>query len=284
MTRWRTFGWAALSIVGALVSAGAQPARSYDHVHFSVPDPKAAQEWYTAHLGGVVGESPDRLTFGGMPYSGRPPLPVQLLWAKSAAGALPVTGSAIASLGFSVPDVDAKVSQLRLAGVKILAPVSSIPGLWKSALIEDPWGTKLELVQDPELIGFHHVTLQSPDPLAALTWYVNEFGGERTRIKGKLEAVKYGNMYLVAAQGDPGTLVPGYGLNHIGFAATSIDALAARLRGHGVKFTLEPRETLNQYGHRIAYVEGPNVVRIELVEHTKCMFTAGPGEHPAEGH
>ena len=264
--------------------AHAQAARSYDHVHFSVPDPKAAQEWYAANLGGVVGESPDRLTFGGMPYAGRPPLPVQLLWAKSAAGAQPVSGSAIASLGFSVPDVDAKVNELRAAGVTIVAPSRATPGLWKAAMIEDPWGTKLELVQDSDLIGFHHVTLLSPDPASALSWYVDEFGGERTRIKGQLDAVKYGNMYLVATKADPGTLVPGYGLNHIGFAATSIDALAARLRGHGVKFTLEPRETLNQYGHRIAYVEGPSVVRIELVEHTKCMFTAGPNEHPAGAH
>jgi catechol 2,3-dioxygenase-like lactoylglutathione lyase family enzyme len=281
MRRWRTSICGAFLVLGTTTSAGAQTARSYDHVHFSVPDPKAAQEWYTTHLGGVVGESPDRLTFGGMPYSGRPPLPVQLLWARSAAGAPPVSGSAIASLGFSVRDLDAKVSALRAAGVKIVTNAHDIPGLWKAAMIEDPWGTKLELVEDPELIGFHHVTLLSPEPAAALAWYVDEFGGARTRIKGQMDAVKYGNMYLVAAKGDAGPLVPGYGLNHIGFAATSIDALAARLRGHGVKFTLEPRETLNQYGHRIAYVEGPNVVRIELVEHTKCMFTAGPDEHPA---
>jgi catechol 2,3-dioxygenase-like lactoylglutathione lyase family enzyme len=253
-------------------------ARSYDHVHFSVPDPKAAQDWYMARLGGVVGESPDRVTFGGMPYGGHPPLPVQLLWAKSAAGAPPIAGSAIENLGFSFADVAAKVRELQAAGVKIVAPVHDVPGLWKSATIEDPWGTQLELVQDPALLGFHHVSLRDPDPDAAVRWYLKEFGGVRARLGGRLDAVKYGNMFLVVRQGDPGILVPGYGINHIGFAAVSIDSTASRLKADSVKFTLEPRQALNQYGHRIAYVEGPSVVRIELVEHTKCMFTAGPDE------
>src|SRR5690348_890772 len=92
-------------------------ARSYDHIHFAVPDPQAAQQWYATHLNGILGEAPDRLTFGGMPWKGTPPLPVQLTWMKLNGTPKPVHGNPILGLGFSYPDVDAKVKELRGAGV-----------------------------------------------------------------------------------------------------------------------------------------------------------------------
>jgi catechol 2,3-dioxygenase-like lactoylglutathione lyase family enzyme len=67
-------------------------------------------------------------------------------------------------------------------------------------------------------------------------------------------------------------------VNHIGFAVNDIDASAVRLKGDAVKFSLEPRDKLNQYGHRIAYVVGPSDVKIELVQHITCILRedAGP--------
>ena len=259
-------------------------ARSYDHIHFSVPDPKAAQDWYAANLGGILGEAPDRLTFGGMPWAGSPPVPVQLTWAKSAADITkPVSGSAFDAIGFSFANIDAKVKELVAAGAKVVTPVRAVPGVWKQALVEDPWGVKIELVEDPALLGFHHVSMVVSDVDGALKWYVKEFGGERMKIKGTIDAVKYGNMYVVAVKGGDMVLVPGYGLNHIGFSANSIDATSARLKGDGVKFSLEPTapDKLNQYGHRIAYVEGPSAARIEIVQHINCVFSANPAARAA---
>ena len=157
-----------------------------------------------------------------------------------------------------------------------------VPGVWREAVIEDPWGVRLELVQDPELIGFHHVALRAADPEASLAWYTREFGGERTKIRGKVDAVKYGNMYVVIRQGADEPLEPGYGVNHIGFAVNGIDASAVRLKADGVKFSLEPRDKLNQYGHRIAYVVGPSDVKIELVQHINCILREGAG--PSAGY
>ena len=257
-------------------------ARSYDHIHFAVPDPRAAQDWYAQHLNGVLGESPDRLTFGGMPWKGTPPLPVQLTWMKLNGTPKPVRGNPILGLGFSYPDVDAKVKELRAAGVTIVTEPHDVPGVWREAVIEDPWGVRLELVQDPELIGFHHVALRAADPAASLDWYAREFGGDRTKIKGKVDAVRYGNMYVVIRQGPDEPLEPGYGINHIGFAVNGIDASAVRLKADGVRFSLEPREKLNQYGHRIAYVVGPSDVKIELVQHITCILREGAG--PSAGY
>ena len=51
-----------------------------------------------------------------------------------------------------------------------------------------------------------------------------------------------------------------------------MDADAAALKAQGVKFTTEPSAKPNQLGHRTGYVEAPNGIRIELVEHTECAW------------
>ena len=45
------------------------------------------------------------------------------------------------------------------------------------AFIEDPWGVKIELAQDTERLGFHHIHLNAPDPDASLKWYEDMLGG-----------------------------------------------------------------------------------------------------------
>ena len=42
--------------------APAQPL-GYGHIHFAVTDPEKAREWYKANLGGMPGETPDRVIF-----------------------------------------------------------------------------------------------------------------------------------------------------------------------------------------------------------------------------
>lgn len=271
--RMRGLRLAVGSIVLLVPTPGAsQLARGFDHVHFQVPDPAAAQAWYVTHLDGIQGESPDRVTFGGMPWPGHGAHPAQLLWARSQEGAGPVSGSAILALGISVPDVDARTRALEAAGVRVIAPPRDVPGRWRTAVVEDPWGVRIELVQDPTLRGLHHVTVRSPDPEAARDWYVERFGGSPTSVAGA-PAVRYEVMMLLFERGADQPLTPGYGINHIGWSASAIDAFAARLRDLGVSFTTEPRPNLNSYGHRVAFLQGPSTVRIEVVEHTRCAFT-----------
>ena len=161
------------------------------------------------------------------------------------------------------------MKELEAAGIKVVTPVQAMPGLWKRAVIEDPWGVKIELVQDPELLGFHHIVLRVPDPEGSLKWYVDAFGGERTKIKGRIDAVTYGHVYLLVLKGDGVAPSQGRAIDHLGWGPTDMDATAAALRAKGVKFTAEPQDKPNAFGHRAAYVEGPAGVRIELVVHTE---------------
>ena len=81
------------------------------------------------------------------------------------------------------------------------------PGLYKTAMIEDPWGTRIQLVQDRDLLGLHHVQLRTPDTDGMYAWLLDKFGGERTKMKGQIDSVKYSGIpgfttvYIVAAKG-----------------------------------------------------------------------------------
>src|SRR5262249_30166883 len=128
------------------------------------------------------GDGPDRVVIGRTIFA----------FIKSDT-AKPSTGSVIDHIGISVPDIDAKLTALQAAGAKVVSPARDIPNLFKIAFVEDPWGIKIELVQDPETPGFHHIHLRVADPEASLKWYVDAFGGERSKLKGRLDAVKYSN-------------------------------------------------------------------------------------------
>src|SRR5579872_2618585 len=126
--------------------AGAQTF-PYDHVHVNVPDTKAAADWYEKYFGGKrITEAPDRLMFGS----------TRFMFLRKA-DAKPSAGSAIDHVGFSFADIDAKMKEFEGAGIKIVTPTREVPGLFKIAFVEDPWGTRIEVVQDPDLLGLHQI-------------------------------------------------------------------------------------------------------------------------------
>src|SRR3989442_102462 len=142
-----------------------------DHIHLNVPDQAKGVEWYQKHLGGQpMTEAPDRLMLGD----------TRLIFLRNANGQ-PSSGSALDHLGFSFADLDAKMKELETAGVKVVTPVREVAGLFKLGFVEDPWGTRIEVVQDPEKLGLHHVHLRGPDPAAILGWYQQKFGGDTAK-------------------------------------------------------------------------------------------------------
>jgi catechol 2,3-dioxygenase-like lactoylglutathione lyase family enzyme len=244
------------------VQAQTAPAIPYDHVHLSASDPDKASAWYAANLNGQQGENAGRTIFE--PFTGTRPLPVELIWIK-AAGAPSSESSAIDSIGFSVPDPDAKAKALVAAGATVKA----------KGVVVDPDGVTIELVNDPKQRGLHHVTLRTPDPKATLDWFSANFGGARVKMNGR-DALQYGHTYLEALQGAGAAPSQGRAIDHLGFAPSNIDRTVADLRAHGGKITAEPSSKPNQFGHRTGYVEAPGGIRIELVEHTNCAWGKVP--------
>jgi catechol 2,3-dioxygenase-like lactoylglutathione lyase family enzyme len=262
----RSLCWTAALAVSAMTSIGAQSRATlpYDHIHLNEPAEEAST-WWETHIDGArrITEAPNRLMYGAVR--------LMFLSPRSQGGS---QGSVIEHLGFSVADLDAKMRQLAADSVKVIEPVKDVPGLYKTALIEDPWGTRIQLVQDPELLGLHHVQLRAPDPDAVYAWLLDKFGGERTKIKGQLDAVKYAGVpgfttvYIVVAKGDS-VASQGRVIDHIGWRSTgAIDSTKAMLEGKHVELTSQPRPLNLPNGPSINffYVAGPGGARIELVE------------------
>jgi catechol 2,3-dioxygenase-like lactoylglutathione lyase family enzyme len=244
----------------------------YDHIHLNEPAAEASV-WWEKNIPGArrITEAADRIMYGAVR--------MMFLSARSSGGS---QGSVIEHLGFSVSDLDAKMRELAAINTKVIEPVRNVPGLYKTALIESPWGTRIQLVQDPELLGLHHVQLRTPEPETAYAWLLDKFGGERTKIKGQLDSVKYAGtggfttVYIVVAQGES---VPSQGraIDHIGWRSTAtINETKTMLESKQVQLTSQPRPLNLPNGPTIHYfyVAGPSGARIEIVER--------PGLKPGE--
>jgi catechol 2,3-dioxygenase-like lactoylglutathione lyase family enzyme len=265
----------ALTLLGA-TAAWAQSAPQtlpYDHIHVNVPDTAAAATWYEQHFGGRrITEAPDRIMFGA----------VRLMFLRTREVAPTSQGTAIDHIGFSVTDVDAKLKELAAAGAKVDGPAREVPNLFKLGFATDPWGTRLEIVQDPELLGLHHLHLRAPDPEVVFSWLLDKFGGERTKMKGQLDGIRYAGVpgfstvWILVQRGDS---VPseGHAIDHIGWRSMGpIAETAAMLSGKGVTLTSQPSPLRLPNGPSINffYVAGPAGAKIELVER--------PGLKPGE--
>jgi catechol 2,3-dioxygenase-like lactoylglutathione lyase family enzyme len=252
----------AFVLCAALGAQAQAPTLPYDHIHLNVPDQAKAVEWYQKNFGGKpTTEAPDRLMFGS----------TRLNFLKNPDGK-PSAGSSIDHIGFSFADLDAKMKELEAAGVKIVTPVRDVPNLFKLGFVEDPWGTKIEVVQDTGLLGLHHIHLRAADPAEMFTWLLAKFGGERTKLKGQIDAVKYSaagfsDMWVLVQRGES-TPSDGRAIDHIGWRATNLVEKVAELKAAGVKLLTEPRPlTLaDKTTIQFAYVEGPAGTKIELVQ------------------
>lgn len=245
------------------VAQAPTPTLPYDHIHLNVPDPEAGANWYEKHFGGRrITEAPNRLMYGS----------TRFMFLKNGNGK-PSAGSSIDHVGFSVSDLDATMKAFEAAGVKITTPAREVPGLFKLAFIEDPWGARIEVVQDPELVGLHHIHMRNPNPEDAFTWLLDNFGGERTQLKGRIDAVKYSaagfsDMWILVTKGEAEPSI-GHAIDHIGWRSTRpLADTMAELTAKGVEATSQPRPLALPNGPSInfAYVAGPAGARIELVE------------------
>ena len=254
-----------LAVSASVAQAQFPETLMYDHVHMSVPDPQASAQWFHDHIGGeFVDDRTDRLLFGT----------TRIMWLGSGGQERrPSEGGVIDHLGFSVTDLTAKLAELEGAGATITSPRRDIPGLFPLSFVVDPWGVKLEVIEDPQHLGFHHVHLRDPDPAEALDWYHENFGGVRRTLKGRLDGILYpGNVWLLVQQGET---FPSQGaaIDHIGWRAIELNAKIDEFTAKGLELTTQRRDmTLPNGQIAFFYIAGPNGARIEFVERARDML------------
>ena len=180
-------GFALVAVCG-FAQGVAAPTGGFDNFHILTPDPAQTRTWYIKHFGATASPT------AGMAYLGK-----TLVVFLRNANAQPSAGSTIDHLGFSWPDVEAKMKELVADGATVIAPAADAPGPFKAGLIQDPWGVTIEVLNDPAAQGLHHLHLRVRDPRTTLDWFQQMIGGERARLGGTIDGLRYGPMWLLAA-------------------------------------------------------------------------------------
>ncbi len=248
----------ALSIVPGLALAQS----TFTHVHLRVPDVEAAADWYGELIGGEVRP-------GGPGFF--------VVQSNGFVGTMPNEGNAGASnetaidhVGFGVDDLEAAVERARQLGARI--DEEPRPGITAPliAFIEDPWGARIELMQDAEQPRINHVHLFVNEKDAVRDWFLEIFGGEFVPEQGgdNFHCILYGDLWVQISEVASGERAPsrGHSLDHIGFRVSeSLTDFAARIEATGYPpYLIRP----NPPGSDLLFFEGPGGVHFEIVEAT----------------
>jgi lactoylglutathione lyase len=132
----------------------------------------------------------------------------------------------------------------------------------------------------------NHIHLKSPDPRKTAEWYVKAFDfeitGDETRSFGdrfiRCKSADGGvNVNISGARTNErlgnGDAMPHHGLEHFGFDSVDVQADINRLTGLGAKLLEGPINLPN--GGRIAFLQGPDDTRLELVETRRIAGGSG---------
>jgi len=268
-TNTTKFGSRLFIFLSCLAFPFAVSAATSHHIHIALSNTSEAVSWYEEHLNceAIAGRA-DAVNCANTE--------IEFFLGQTVGGS---QGTGVDHIAFSIPDLDAKMAELesvgvRGSGVRLLrfedgSLVRDIPGLFKIAFITDPWGTKIELVQDEDLLGFHHIHLNSTDPTAALDWYSQVLGGEPASLKGMLDGVLFDDIWLLATEytdGRPG-ITQGRTIDHIGFEVADLDEAAVQMNRLAVEFRQDPMVPDNaRSSAKQAFILGPDGVMIAVVE------------------
>ena len=282
---------------GSMDQPVAQPLAHFHHLHLNATDPPAAITFYTSKL-----ESEKRKFAGVM--DGVWSHNSWLLFTKVDAAPTSEITSAIWHMGWGGGENMKETYQKQVSsGTKFQTPITDISdqcdgkggnGRFFFSYIDGPDHALIELNTTPATVTyFDHVHLLSEDAIAAAEWYVKEFGLRRRspdppsrepRYRcGRQTGPSVGLMMddvsiIIYPVGNAKAAFPdawkgraglessrGHTIDHLGFSVENLDQTLDRLKKDGVKVTDEPRSL---FGGKLkfAFVEGPDHVRIEVLE------------------
>jgi catechol 2,3-dioxygenase-like lactoylglutathione lyase family enzyme len=202
--------------------------------------------------------------------------------------------SAIWHFGWGAEDMKAAYQKQLELGTKFFTPLTDISdilggtstGRFFYAYVETPDLVELNTANHHR---FGHLHLFSEDPVAAGEWYAKHFGvtlRNSTReprfyrdhqiapntsltmdnVNIIIYPIQYARKAYASHWSDGQTQIAstkGRVVDHIAFSVDDVSATVSRLQAEGVKI-LEPVKTPHGFKH--AFIEGPDYIRIELLE------------------
>jgi len=128
----------------------------------------------------------------------------------------------------------------------------------------------------PPVYTYDHMHLRSRDPMATAQYYHKMFDAkiiESVQSDGRPRIdLDLNGLTIFIAKVPPEVEIPSapvepyVGLDHFGLRVSNMDEAVAELKRRGATFAVEPRTI--RPGVRIAFVQAPENVRIELLERT----------------
>ncbi|HMV47514.1 MAG TPA: VOC family protein, partial [Blastocatellia bacterium] len=264
----------------------------FHHLHLNTLDPKAAIEFYTSRF------DSEKARFAGL-LDAVWAQKSWILFSKVSTPPVSDLTSSIWHFGWGAENMKAEYERQQKLGTKFHTPltdISDIGGntgakdLFYYAYVESPDKALIEL-NTANHHRFGHLHLFSTDPIAAGEWYVKHFGA-----KGRIPTSRTPRMYRGFQIGPSVSLMvdnvniiifpaeylkaaeptrwkdkvelestKGHVVDHIGFSFDNLSEALEKMRKDGVKVTDEIRSLANGK-IKFAFVEGPDKIRIELVE------------------
>src|SRR5215470_15755749 len=281
-------GTAAAPGDGQEPAAPAAPLAHFHHVHLNATDPAAAIAFYTAKF------DCEKAHFAGKSDA---------VWAQKSwllfdkVGKPPQADitSAIWHIGWGAEDMKATYQKQLDSGTKFQTPITDISdigggnatGAFFFAYVDGPDHQLIELNTAPHH-RFGHIHLLSKDPTAAADWYVKELGlvlrggSKDARIYRGFQIAPNASLvmdnvnFIIFPMEYAKTQWPelwkdrndfestaGHVTDHIGFSVDNLAQTLERLKKDGVRITDGPHSSP---GGKYAFIEGPDHVKIELVE------------------
>jgi catechol 2,3-dioxygenase-like lactoylglutathione lyase family enzyme len=284
------------SAMRASIPAASQPApplAHFHHLHLNTLDPSGAIKFYTSRFDCEPGR-----------FLGHDAVWAQRSWLLfNKVKTAPPAGltSAIWHFGWGAEDMKAAYQRQLDLGTKFFTPLTDISamlggsgsGRFFYAYVEAPDRALVELNTSANH-QFGHLHLFSEDPIAAGDWYVTHFGLQRRGAAtpsreprffrdhqiGPSSSLVIDNVNIIiypvqysqkayATDWQPGqtkiSSTKGRVVDHIAFSVDNLAATIDRLNKEGVKIV---ERTSTDEGGKLkhAFIEGPDYIRIELVE------------------
>jgi len=267
-----------------------QPLAHFHHVHLNATDPKADIDFYTSKFDAEKGKFMGALDAVWAQKS-------WLLFTKVSTPPKSEITSSIWHIGWGAEDMKATYQKQLDMGTKFQTPITDISdigggtqmGRFFYAYVDGPDHQLIEL-NTSNHHHFGHIHLLSKDPIATGKWYAKEFGmtvrGSNSPEPRMYRGFQIGPSSSFTMDNVNFIFYPwqyaqtqwpelwkdrtefestkGHVTDHIGFSVDNLDETIARLKKDGVTVTAEPSTVLGKL--KIAFIEGPDKVRIELVE------------------
>jgi catechol 2,3-dioxygenase-like lactoylglutathione lyase family enzyme len=263
------------------------PVAHFHHLHLNTTDPTAAIDFYTSKF------DCEKARFAGL---------MDAVWAqKSWLLFNKVTApppweltSAIWHFGWGAEDMKATYQKHLDMKTRFFTPITQLSANFFYAYVESPDRALIEL-NTANHHHFGHLHLFSEDPVSAGEWYMKYFGATRRgnpttppsrepRFRNGIQVgpgmslmldnvniivypIQYSKQVYADHWKGKSEMTPTKGrvVDHVGFSFDNLSEALEKMRKDGVKVTEEIKSVA---GGKIkyAFVEGPDKIRIELVE------------------